>query len=472
LALIVHLRLPLFIISVLATRLLQVRTYPIIRWSALGIFLIHLGLRLLIDGPHIWIDLIGYNLIALVACVALFNSPSHNDPLAIAFLVCAIASWASGSLLSSFGQFYTMPSSVEYLANISYTLFYPFILFAIPRILNRRKSLSVTEMLDAAIFGLGLSSIATALIFSQVISVGSGQSFFELFYPICDLVLLITLAIASITQVINRRFMILVLGFAIYLLFDYLFLWKSLEGSYQFGTAFDNGWVLGIIVIAQSLWFSPSITREFIPIHPAFIALSIFISPSLLAMMALRPGIFPSYIVFPAIATLFLAFIRMTVSLRQASALTDEKTLARTDELTGLPNRRKLIAALSEFSEVEGALMLLDLNGFKQVNDRSGHRAGDQVLIQVAARFARVLPEGALLARLGGDEFGILLAGTKIATQEIAQALQACVSYPFLIDGEKISVGVSIGHVDNSEGGDLLAKADAAMYRVKRSISS
>jgi diguanylate cyclase (GGDEF)-like protein len=409
---------------------------------------------------------------ALVACIALFNSPRHNDPLAIAFLVCAIASWASGSLLSSFGQFYTLPSSAEYLANISYTLFYPFILLAIPRILNRRKSLSVTEMLDAAIFGLGLSSIATALIFSQVISAGSGQSFFELFYPICDLVLLITLAIASITQVINRRFMILVLGFAVYLLFDYLFLWKSLEESYQFGTAFDNGWVFGIIVIAQSLWFSPSTAREFIPIHPAFIALSIFISPSLLAMMALRPGIFPSYIVFPTIATLFLAFIRMTVSLRQASALTDEKTLARTDELTGLPNRRKLIAALGDFSQVEGALMLLDLNGFKQVNDRSGHRAGDQVLIQVAARFARVLPDGALLARLGGDEFGILLAGTKIATREIAQALQACVSYPFLIDGEKISVGVSIGHVDNSEGGDLLAKADAAMYRVKRSISS
>jgi diguanylate cyclase (GGDEF)-like protein len=328
------------------------------------------------------------------------------------------------------------------------------------------------EMLDAAIFGLGLSSIATALIFSQVISVGSGQSFFELFYPICDLALLITLAIASITQTINLRFCFLSLGFFIYLLFDYLYLWNSFQGTYQFGTVFDNGWLLGIIVITQSLWLTPSITKEFLPIHPAFIALSIFISPSLLAMMALRPGIFPSYIVFPAIATLFLAFIRMTVSLRQASALTDERTLARTDELTGLPNRRKLIAALGEFSEVEGALMLLDLDGFKQVNDRSGHRAGDQVLIQVAARFARVLPEGALLARLGGDEFGILLAGSRSTTQEIVQALQACVSYPFLIDGEKSSVGVSIGHVDSREGGDLLAKADAAMYRVKKSINS
>ena len=448
------------------------RTYLIIRWSALGIFFIHVGVRLIFDGPQLWIDLVGYNLIALVACLALFTSPRHNDPLAVAFLACAIACWTCGSALSSFSQFYTLPSSAEYLANISYILFYPFALFAMPRILNRRKSLSIIEMLDAAIFGLGLSSIATALIFSQVISIGSGQSFFEIFYPICDLVLLITLAIASITQVINRRFLLLALGLFVYLLFDYLYLWSSFQGSYQFGTIFDNGWLLGIILISQSLWLSPVASRELLPIHPAFIALSIFISPSLLAIMALRPGIFPSYIVFPTIATLFLAFIRMTVSLRQASALSDEKALARTDELTGLPNRRKLIAALSDFSEVEGALMLLDLNGFKQINDRSGHRAGDQVLIQVAARFARVLPEGALLARLGGDEFGILLTGSKIATQESAQALQACVSYPFLIDGEKISVGVSIGHVDNSEGGDLLAKADAAMYLVKRSVNS
>ena len=448
------------------------RTYLIIRWSALGIFFIHVGVRLIFDGPQLWIDLVGYNLIALVACLALFTSPRYNDPLAVAFLACAIACWTCGSALSSFSQFYSLPSSAEYLANISYILFYPFALFAMPRILNRRKSLSIIEMLDAAIFGLGLSSIATALIFSQVISIGSGQSFFEIFYPICDLVLLITLAIASITQVINRRFLLLALGLFVYLLFDYLYLWSSFQGSYQFGTIFDNGWLLGIILISQSLWLSPVASKELLPIHPAFIALSIFISPSLLAIMALRPGIFPSYIVFPTIATLFLAFIRMTVSLRQASALTDEKALARTDELTGLPNRRKLIAALSDFSEVEGALMLLDLNGFKQINDRSGHRAGDQVLIQVAARFARVLPEGALLARLGGDEFGILLTGSKIATQEIAQALQACVSYPFLIDGEKISVGVSIGHVDNSEGGDLLAKADAAMYLVKRSVNS
>jgi len=448
-----------------------VRTYPIIRWSALGALLIHLVARLLLDGPQLWVDLVGYNLIPVMACVGLFFLPRNNDPLAIAFLACAIGSWTFGSAISSVGQFFTLPSSAEYLADVAYILFYPFALLAIPRILNKRKSLSITEILDATIFGLGLTSIVTALIFSRVISIGSGQSFFDVFYPICDLALIITLAIASITQIINSRFLLLALGFSIYLIFDYLYLWQSSHQSYQFGTIFDDGWILGLLLLVQSLWLSPAVTKDFLPIHPAFIALSIFISPALLAMMALRPGIFPFYIVFPTIATLFLAFIRMTVSLRQASSLTDEKTLARTDELTGLPNRRRLIAAMDEYSHLEGALMLLDLNGFKQVNDRNGHGAGDQVLIQVAARFARVLPEGSLLARLGGDEFGILLRGSALATQEIAHALHACVSYPFLIDGEKISVGVSIGHVDNSEGGDLLAKADAAMYRAKKLIN-
>lgn len=439
------------------------------RFCALGVFSLHILLRLTLNGPHLWLDLILYNVIALLTFITLFASPSHNDPLAVAFLACAIGSWSFGSILSSYGQFFTSTIAIEYLINIAYTLFYPFALIAIPRMISKRRKINLIEILDASIFSLGLSSIATALILSKVIAINTGQGFFEIFYPICDLAVIITLAIISITQRINFRFLVLALGFSIYLAFDYLYLWQSIQSQYIFGTAFDNGWVLGIILISLSLWLPPASSHQDFSIHPAFIALSIFISPTLLAMMALRPGIFPSYIVFPTIATLFLAFIRMTVSLRQADNLSEEKNLARTDELTGLPNRRRLIAELDNFSRLEGALMLLDLNGFKQVNDRCGHGAGDQVLVQVAARFNRVLPHDALLARLGGDEFGVLLNGSPHMALEIMQALKACVSYPFTVDGKNISIGVSIGHANNSEGGDLLAKADAAMYIAKRS---
>ena len=167
-----------------------------------------------------------------------------------------------------------------------------------------------------------------------------------------------------------------------------------------------------------------------------------------------------------------MAFLRMTLVIRQASNLGEEKILARTDELTGLPNRRRLIAEIGSLSGVEGALLLLDLDGFKPVNDKYGHEMGDQILRQVAARFSRSLPTGSVLARLGGDEFGVIVLGGPDSTLEVAHALRATLSYPFTVGGNQISISVSIGHVRNDKNGDLLQRADAAMYEAKRSGKS
>jgi diguanylate cyclase (GGDEF)-like protein len=163
-----------------------------------------------------------------------------------------------------------------------------------------------------------------------------------------------------------------------------------------------------------------------------------------------------------------MAFIRMTLVIRQASNLGEEKILARTDELTGLPNRRRLVAEINALSGVEGALLLLDLDGFKPVNDQYGHEMGDQILRQVAARFSRSLPTGSVLARLGGDEFGVIVLGSPDITLEVAHALRATLSYPFTVRGNQISISVSIGHVRNDKNVDLLQRADAAMYEAKR----
>jgi diguanylate cyclase (GGDEF)-like protein len=226
--------------------------------------------------------------------------------------------------------------------------------------------------------------------------------------------------------------------------------------------------LIGLVLISLSTWYPPSENKSQGKIHPALIAISIFISPTLLSAIALRPDYFPTYVVIPTITTLLLAFIRMTLVIRQANNLGEEKVLARTDELTGLPNRRRLIAELSAFSDLEGALLLLDLDGFKPVNDRYGHEMGDRILRQVAQRFSRSLPSGAILARLGGDEFGVIAAGSDDATLELASALKATLSYPFIVDGRSISISVSIGHVRNDGKGDLLHRADLAMYEAKR----
>jgi diguanylate cyclase (GGDEF)-like protein len=261
---------------------------------------------------------------------------------------------------------------------------------------------------------------------------------------------------------------LIIAGVLSFTLTDFYFLWSQINGSYNFGQFSDEGWLIGLVLLSLAFWYQPSDLTTQAKIHPALIAVSIFISPTLLSAIALRPEYFPTYVVIPTITTLLLAFIRMTLVIRQANNLGEEKVLARTDELTGLPNRRRLVAELSAFSGIEGALLLLDLDGFKPVNDKYGHEMGDRILRQVAERFSRSLPSGAILARLGGDEFGVIATGNSEATLELVSALKATLSYPFVVDGKTISISVSIGHVRNDGDGDLLQRADLAMYEAKR----
>ena len=448
--------------------------YRAIRLLPVALLLLHLSLKLFIQSNSLALDLFLYNAIWLFAIAAITQAPLSNDPVAVATTSLAIGFWGVGSLLNSYADFYALSNTSQFLAQLSYVFFYPLLLVAIPRTLSRGRHLNPIEVLDSAIFGLGISAIATAAFLSKVFpeSIFDVQDqFFSLLFPVSDLLLLTLAAIAVITHRLQKRALLLFLGILIFSASDLFYLWLSVNNSYTFGQITDDGWLIGIVVIANSFWHAQSSTTSEITIHPVFIALSIFISPTLLALMALRPGIFSIYILIPTIATLFLAFIRMTIVIRQARNLGEERVLARTDELTGLPNRRRLVAELATYSGTEGALLLLDLNEFKPVNDQYGHEVGDLILQQVAQRFSRSLPTGAVLARLGGDEFGVLIDGSYETTLEAAFALQATLSYPFVIRGHTVTIGVSIGHAHNDGEGNLLERADAAMYEAKRTGS-
>ena len=448
--------------------------YRAIRLLPVALLLLHLSLKLFIQSNSLALDLFLYNAIWLFAIAAITQAPLSNDPVAVATTSLAIGFWGVGSLLNSYADFYALSNTSQFLAQLSYVFFYPLLLVAIPRTLSRGRHLNPIEVLDSAIFGLGISAIATAAFLSKVFpeSIFDVQDqFFSLLFPVSDLLLLTLAAIAVITHRLQKRALLLFLGILIFSASDLFYLWLSVNNSYTFGQITDDGWLIGIVIIANSFWHAQSSTTSEITIHPVFIALSIFISPTLLALMALRPGIFSIYILIPTIATLFLAFIRMTIVIRQARNLGEERVLARTDELTGLPNRRRLVAELATYSETEGALLLLDLNEFKPVNDQYGHEVGDLILQQVAQRFSRSLPTGAVLARLGGDEFGVLINGSYETTLEAAFALQATLSYPFVIRGHTVTIGVSIGHAHNDGEGNLLERADAAMYEAKRTGS-
>jgi diguanylate cyclase (GGDEF)-like protein/PAS domain S-box-containing protein len=139
--------------------------------------------------------------------------------------------------------------------------------------------------------------------------------------------------------------------------------------------------------------------------------------------------------------------------------------LASHDPLTSLPNRAALLEHLG--SRGSRAVVYVDLDGFKVVNDSLGHAVGDEVLVAVAERFRVVIGTGELLARLGGDEFMVVVADVDHAV-ELAEQLLDALRTPLEIAGRRHVVSASIGIADGTEdGAELIRRADLAMYRAK-----
>jgi diguanylate cyclase (GGDEF)-like protein/PAS domain S-box-containing protein len=148
--------------------------------------------------------------------------------------------------------------------------------------------------------------------------------------------------------------------------------------------------------------------------------------------------------------------------------------LASLDALTDLPNRGAWRECLTQTLAAErpATILLLDLDGFKEVNDTLGHSAGDAVLKEVAARLKATCDTAIMVARLGGDEFIALLPGEDMrAANAIAEQLVAAISEPVTFAGERIEIGVSIGvalaPLHSARPEELLSAADLALYKAK-----
>jgi diguanylate cyclase (GGDEF)-like protein len=192
------------------------------------------------------------------------------------------------------------------------------------------------------------------------------------------------------------------------------------------------------------------------------------IAPLLCVVADAQPILLPLFAI-PLIAldsTLWMARARAEEQLR--------------DPLTGLPNRQWLLeriwTALDDAERIgaRAALMLIDLDRFRSVNDTLGHLAGDRLLLQIADRLRLALPRGAEAARLGGDEFAVLLpvADSTTSATRVARGLVAALSSPLDLDGLTLVLEASAGvavfpdHALDAEG--LLRRADVAMYQAKR----
>jgi diguanylate cyclase (GGDEF)-like protein len=165
------------------------------------------------------------------------------------------------------------------------------------------------------------------------------------------------------------------------------------------------------------------------------------------------------------------AFHRQLATLQQAR--TELQHRASHDALTGLPNRARLDEFYRGLGDEAVVLLLLDLDGFKPVNDVHGHSVGDEVLRVVSRRLSDVLRPQDLAGRLGGDEFLVLLPTADAGTAEtVTQRIRQAIEVPIMIGGRVVQVGTSIGSAMRPAGGPgdleaLTVAADALMYADK-----
>ncbi|MFI9824126.1 putative bifunctional diguanylate cyclase/phosphodiesterase [Streptomyces sp. NPDC052013] len=212
----------------------------------------------------------------------------------------------------------------------------------------------------------------------------------------------------------------------------------------------------------------PTVARTAL-VRQGLVAIALLgIAPLICVVADARPVLLPLFAI-PLIAldsTLWIARARAEEQLR--------------DPLTGLPNRQwlqeRIWTALDDAERIDAraALMLIDLDRFRSVNDTLGHLAGDRLLLQIADRLRMALPRGAEAARLGGDEFAVLLpvADSTTSATRVARSLVAALSSPLDLDGLTLVLEASAGvavfpdHALDAEG--LLRRADVAMYQAKR----
>ncbi|HEV3212228.1 MAG TPA: EAL domain-containing protein [Acidimicrobiales bacterium] len=374
------------------------------------------------------------------------------------------------------------PSDAAYLA--------AYVCFAVGVAMLTQRNFGAVAMstrLDGAITGLAIGATAGMLWFDRVLSV-SGKPLevaVGMAYPLMDLVILVLLfsALAPLRYRPGRSTLLLMAGVGFFVVGDVVYLNQLAAGSYVQGTLLDTSWVIGIWLMGLAAWprqerravarvGDSTVPTGFTHIPIVFGTLSVLVLAATLVHHTSRIAS------LMALAALGLVIVRMAMTLGAVrDAEKDNFRVARIDELTGLSNRRAFFEDGEErFADRRPdqrlGVVVIDLDGFKEINDTLGHAAGDELLRVVSRRFASRTDGRGQIARIGGDEFaGTFEIGSVPEIIAIAQDVAAIFTDPVSIDGMTVRVGGSIGVALCPDHGlsqaDLLRCADVAMYEAK-----
>jgi diguanylate cyclase (GGDEF)-like protein len=383
------------------------------------------------------------------------------------------------------------------LADIPYLLGYPFLTAGVLLLVRDRTSGRGRDgLLDGIIIALGASVAVWQLLIHPAVADSTLSTTARLIvgaYPVMDVLVLTAVARLVFTESRGlAAYRYLVLGLGLQLASDVIY--AVLARREVYWEPMDAGWLFGYLALAAAA-LHPSMRRLSEPVAKPHARLGPLLTLVLVAAMcaapialAVDPGDSTNRIVLVAL----FAVMSLTVMLRIRSLVADKDRdlveleraqhelshLALHDALTGLPNRSlfldRLEHALVRRDSGMVAVLFLDLDRFKVVNDSAGHHLGDEVLVAVARRLREALRPEDVVARFGGDEFTVLCEG--IADRREAEAMAARVAKSIgapLVLGERemyltVSIGIALAPADTgADCGALLRCADAAMYQAK-----
>jgi diguanylate cyclase (GGDEF)-like protein len=436
-------------------------------------------------------------------------------------LACTLLSYVIGQVL------WTLNEDVLHLAvlfpswaDAGYLGSYPFALLAILLLPHRRRSLSsrIRIAFDVVITMTGVVTLSWYFVLGPTIQQGAVSVLGQLVgtaYPLSTLVLifcLFLLVVRNNTPAMRPVIFLLFLAFAVISITDMIYDCQELHSLYMTGSLLDLGWPLGYLLLgmaARTLYVLPQPrpqlaggaeeserTAEQPALWQTLLPYAWVPTVGLLLLFIWQRGGDPflvTGVVVGAVILLGLVLVRQLVAMHElhtlyvnndalASANMQLEIQATHDALTGLPNRSFLHRRLEQEmhmarkDNIPAALLLLDLDRFKEVNDTFGHDVGDLLLQQIGLRLQGSLRPTDLIARLGGDEFAIVLPATDAAGAiHATRTLLGTLDAPFLVGEHAFAIGGSIGIALTPEHGfditTLLRCADVAMYVAKRSQS-
>ncbi|MFZ0249848.1 MAG: EAL domain-containing protein [Acidimicrobiales bacterium] len=422
-----------------------------------------------------------------LACLgrALVTQPGRWASLALG---AGLLAWALGDIVWTF-------ESAPSVADAFSLLFYPLAGVALLLMVRSETGgrIKASVWLDGATASLGIAAIFSAIVLDttvRAIGGATGSVALTLAYPAGDAILLALALGAVVVQPRHpARALLFAGGSALMAAGAIVSLHQFSPSAGQAAAPLNLLWPAAMISLTASVWIHSSHTKRSPALEKSarVIILSLVFAACPVILVLGNVQHVNAIALGLAGATLMVAAARMAVSLREQRALNESRQhQAVTDELTGLGNRRRLLDELEQAlaaappigTQSSGlALLLIDLDHFKEINDSFGHQTGDALLRQIGPRIRQVVRHEDLVARLGGDEFAVLLyeADAYKATA-VARRITALLQQPIDVSTASLHVGASIGVALAPEHAltphDLIRCADIAMYRAKNERGS